>query len=128
MSRASKLGETMERLKNRSFDEYAFLCAAPALAMASLVHGFSKGSNASLIISVIFFVPWAGLLLGVRYAHLAIGLIYAAIASYRLHGMLLGGQPWNRRNVAMAFVPIWLGYLSTKWRERGPEAQDHIVE
>jgi uncharacterized membrane protein len=118
----------MERLKYRSFDEYALLCATPALAIACLFHSYSKGSSASLIFGIVFLVPWVSLLFGFRHAHFALALVYIAVATYRLHGMLLAGQPWDRRNVVMAFVPLWLCYVSAKWREREPITLDGIAK
>jgi hypothetical protein len=112
----------MERLKHRSFDEYALVCATPALAIAGFLHSYSKGSPSSLIIGIVLLVPWVGLLFGVRHAQIALALVYVAFASYRLHGMLLAGQPWDYRNLVMAFVPSWLCYASAKWRERAPSA------
>jgi hypothetical protein len=108
----------MERRKNRSFDEYILLCATPALAIACFFHSYSKGSRASLIIGIVLLVPWLGLLFGVRHSHIALALVYGAGASYRLHGMLLAGQPWDHRNIVMASVPFWLCFVSAKWRER----------
>jgi hypothetical protein len=111
----------MERLKNRSFDEYVLQFATPALAVACFSHSYSKGSYASLVIGVVVLVPWIGLVWGLRRAHVALAVVYGVGASYRLHGMLFDGQPWDYRNIVMAAVPLWLCFVSAKWREPGPD-------